>query len=355
MEGKTHYERIIGGTQEEKEAASQELQSAFDERSQKLAEYEIEKSPEDLEILRKTETIIDRMVSEYGGEPKPLPLNHIYVLKPGSVLAMTEGKLAGGIHQALGLKVGVEREKSKLLFASTVAHELFHLKSYKSARIGKTTDDVRLYRSGFSMIDRKDPNKEMGEEKDYFAMLEEAIVAECTKRFLDKISKDEAFSEEAEAVKKFRDWVVAYYRRDGMPEETAKEFERELIYISEPQDKVERVLAFSDDEEKRQAYAAEMFRTLYEKGEFEAVERYQERKKLYELLDKIIEGSAGKFKNRDEVFDEFAKANFSGNYLPLARTVENILGKGSFRRLAEEFSEEPEKKEEHETSEETNS
>jgi hypothetical protein len=65
-------------------------------------------------------------------------------------------------------------------------------------------------------------------------------------------------------------------------------------------------------------------------------------------------GSGGKFKNRDEVFDEFAKANFSGNYLPLARTVEGVLGKGSFRRLAEEFSEEPEK-EEHETSEETNS
>jgi len=354
MEGKTHYERIIGGTQEEKDVASKELQTAFEERSEKLAEYEIEKSPEDLEILRKTEAIIDRMVAQYGGESRPLPLDHIYVLKPGSVLAMTEGKLAGGIHKPLGLKVGVERGKSKSLFASTVAHELFHLKSYKSARVGKSGDDVLLYRSGLSMIDRKDPNEEMGEEKEYFAMLEEAIVAECTKKFLDEISKDETFSEEAEAVKKFRDWVVAYYRSGRIPEEKAKEFERELRYISEPQDKVERVLAFSDDEGKRQAYAAGMFRALYEKGEAETVERYRERKMLYELLDKLVEGSGGKFKNRDEVFDEFAKANFSGNYLPLARTVEGILGKGSFRRLAEEFSEEP-KKEEHETSEETNS
>lgn len=74
----------------------------------------------------------------------------------------------------------------------------------------------------------------------------------------------------------------------------------------------------------------------------------------YELLDKLVEGSGGKFKNRDEVFDEFAKANFSGNYLPLARMVEGIFGKGSFRRLAEEFSEKP-KKDEHETSEEINS
>lgn len=349
MEEKTHYKQIIGGTQEEKEGASKELQATFDERSKKLAEYEIEKSPEDLEILRKTESIVDKIVAQYGGKPKPLPLDHIYVLKPGSVLVMTEGKLAGGIHKPLGLKIGVERGKSRLLFASTVAHELLHLKSYKSARVGKSSEDVRLYRSGLSMIDKKDPSEEMGDEKEYFALLEEAIVAECTKKFLDEISKDSAFSEEVEAIAKFRDWVVSYYRRSGISEEKAKEFERELKYISEPQNKVERVLAFSDDEEKRQAYAAGMFRALYEKGKVETVERYRERKKLYELLNKLVENSGGKLKNRDEVFNEFAKANFSGNYLSLARTVESILGKGSFRRLAEEFSEEP-KKEDRETS-----
>ena len=126
-----------------------------------------------------------------------------------------------------------------------------------------------------------------------------------------------------------------------------------MKYISDPQDKVEKVLAFSDDEEKRQAYAAGMFGALYEKGEVETVERYKERKKLYKLLDKLVINSGGKFKSRDEVFDEFAKANFSGNYLPLARTVEGILGKGSFRKLAEEFSEEP-KKDEHDASETIN-
>src|SRR3989344_7722222 len=215
MEEKTHYERIVGGTQEEKEIASKERQDTFDERSNKLAEYQVEKTSEDLEILKKTEAIVDSIVARYGGEPKELPLDHIYVLKPGSVLAMTEGRLAGGIHKPLGLKVGVEKGKSKSLFASTVAHELFHLKSYKSARVGKSGEDVRLYRSGLSMIDRKDPNEEMGEEKEYFAMLEEAIVAECTKKLLDEIGTDSFFSEEAEAVRKFKDWVVAYYRLDG--------------------------------------------------------------------------------------------------------------------------------------------
>lgn len=343
MEGKTHYERIVGGTEEEKEAASKKLQEAFDERNKKLAEYELEKSPEDLEILRKTEAIVDGLVAQYGGEPKALLLDHIYVLKPGSVLAMTEGRLVGGIHKPIGLKIGVERGKSKSLFASTVAHELFHLKSYKSARVGKSGEDVRLYRSGLSMIDKKNPDEEMDDEKEYFAMLEEAIVAECTKKLLDEINKDTLFNEETKAVAKFRDWVIAYYRRGGIAEEKAKEFERELKYIADPQDKVERVIAFSDKEEERQAYAAGMFRALYEKGEVETMERYAERKKLYELLDKLVIRSGGKFRSRDEVFDEFAKANFSGNYLSLARTIESILGRGSFRKLAEEFSEEPKK------------
>lgn len=344
MEGKTHYERIIGGNREEKEKASEALQVVFEERSKNLAKYEIEKSPEDLEILKKTEAIVDRMIAQYGGEPKALPLDHVYVLKPGSVLAMTEGKLAGGIHQPIGLKVGVEKGKSKLLFASTVAHELFHLKSYKSARVGKSGEDVRLYRSGFSMFDKKDADKEAGEEKEYFAALEEAIVAECTKKFLDKISEDSIFHEEAGALQRLKNWIIAYHRRGGVAEEEIKKLEKELKYIANPQDKVEQVLANVDTEEKREAYAAGMFAALYEQGEVETTERYRERKKLYDILDILIARSDGAFKNRDEVFDEFAKANFSGKYLPIARTVEGILGKGSFRKLAEEFSEEPEKK-----------
>lgn len=62
MEGKTHYERIIGGTSEDKETAEKELQSIFEERSEKLAEYEIEKTPEDLEVLNKTESIVNRII-----------------------------------------------------------------------------------------------------------------------------------------------------------------------------------------------------------------------------------------------------------------------------------------------------
>ncbi|MSU54813.1 MAG: hypothetical protein EXS48_03225 [Candidatus Staskawiczbacteria bacterium] len=344
MEGeKTHYEDIIGGTEEEKEEALKDLQAIFDEKSDKVAPYELEKTAEDLEIIEATDIIVNKILRKYGGKPKSLPLDHIYIVKPGDVLKITKGKLDMGIHMPIDLKIVVEKEKSKLLFASTVAHELFHLKSYKSARIWKSGEDTHLYRSGLSMIGQKDKNQESGKGKDYFGMLEEAIVAECTKKFLDETSENDLFKEEQEAIAKFKEWVMAYYRSTGVSEENIKVFDEELKYISNPQKRVQEVMASSEDEKYRQAYAAGMFRRLDEGGKTEGMERYKERKMLYNLMDKIITKSDGKFKDREQIFTEFAKANFSGKYLPLARTIERILGKGSFREIAEEFSNEPRK------------
>ncbi len=340
MEGKTSYERVVGGTGEEKEIALKELQNIFDEPNKKMGEYELEKAPEDLELIIKTESIVDDLVERYGGDPKPFPLDHIYILKAGSVFDMTEGKLGGGIHMPLGVKIGVEKGESNLLFASSIAHELFHAKSPKVARVGKSGEDVRIYRSGISMMDKKNLNDELGDEREYFGMLEEAIVAECTKKFLEKIAKEEPFSKEVEAVEKIWGWVSEYYLKTGMAEEKIQQIGEELKFISQPQEKINEVEAFSEDENERQSYAAGMFRRIYEKGEVESLERWRERKMMYDAFDNIIARANGRFKNRDDVFNEFAKANFSGNYLPLARMIENTMGKGSFRKLANEFAKE---------------
>lgn len=120
-----------------------------------------------------------------------------------------------------------------------------------------------------------------------------------------------------------------------------KRAEDEIKYIPNAPDIVQRVTTFSTDEAKRQAYAAGIFDAMNEKGDVTTLERRTEREKLYTLLDKIVGSSGGKYNNRDEVFDVLAKANFSGNYMPAARMIEGILGKGSFRKIAEDFSEKP--------------
>lgn len=343
MIGKTNFERIVGGTKNDKEEAAKTLQEIFESKSARLGDRQIEKSAEDLEILRITESLVDEIITQYGGTPQHVLLDQIYFLKPGGVAEATSGDISGGVCTPLTIKIGIDRNESNLLFACSIAHELFHLKSYKSARIGEDTEDVRVYRSGITLTDIKDKSKKLGEEKIYFEHIEEAIVSECVKKFYEEVGKNSLFASDFEALKKIRDWIVASRRRAGAPEETNKKIESELKYVSRPQELVAQVLAYSDNEELRQDYASGAVDSKLQNSEVEIFERYEERSALYKLLDKLVEGSKGKYENRDQIFNEFARANFSGNYLPLARIVEDILGKGSFRKIAEEFSAENKK------------
>jgi hypothetical protein len=338
------FDRIIGGTDMDKAGASIELQELFDLKNEMLEKYEVEKTPEEIILIEKTITIVDRMVTQYGGTVGKLPEDHIYVLRPGAIALVDGGKFHNGYHSPLGAKIGVDRTDSPFIFSAVLAHELFHLKSYKAARIYGRGDvgHVGLYRSGLAMVDTKDPGEMPGDEKYYFAMLEEAIVAECTIKFTDELSQDPIFIEDARAINMFKDWFVGYYTRNGGPEEMMKEFQIELRYIANPQEMAQKVLDHSPDEKVRQAYAVVLLDKLHLDKKLNMVERYKERKMLYKLLDLLVQNSDGRFQNTDEVFTELAKANFSGHYLGVARMIENILGKGAFRKLAEEFSSEPE-------------
>lgn len=334
----TPFEKIINGSEKEKELAMQKLQEIFTKKDEELSKYEIEKSPEDLELIKKTESIVDRVIKRYGGKLKPIPPDNIYLLRPGSVSEITEGRLVGGVHRPLGAKIGVEKRESNLMLASCIAHELFHSKSYHSARTAKSAEDIRPFRSGLAMRDRKNPDAARGSEKEYFSMLEEAIVAECTKKFLDKIGEDEQFKEEVDAMKRFKSWVMGYFKRMELPPEHIMAINEEIIYIPDVRVFVDRVLKERPDEESRQEYAAGVLRALHDSNRVETVERIRERKLLYGVLDKIISKSGGKFKDRESIFTEFAKANFSGKYLPLARIIEKTIGRGAFRELAEKSS-----------------
>lgn len=332
MEGKTHFERVVGGDEESRALAHKDLQEFFDFKTKRFEGYEVEKTPEDIEIINKVMALVDRTVLRYGGIPKPLPLDHIHILRPDSIYAVSEGMFRGGMHTTLFGYIAVDKKILKLGFASTLIHELFHAKSYKSAQI--KNGELDLYRSGFNMVDRKGNS-----EKKYFRDLEEAIVAECVKRSLDELRENSIFRDEVAGFEKFKNWVAAYARRKGISEEKIKEMGEEIKYIDGIQEKITDVTDYSEDEKHRQAYAAGTFDAIHKQGkDIEWVERYKERKKMYDLFDNLIEKSGGKFKSRDEVFEIFATANFSGNYLTVAKVVEDILGKGAFRKLAEEFS-----------------
>jgi len=90
------------------------------------------------------------------------------------------------------------------------------------------------------------------------------------------------------------------------------------------------------EDRKLQLLLASLLRALASR-EVGFRERLRERQKLDELLYRLLQQMPEKFQSKEELFSEFAKANFTGNYLPLARLIEKSMGKGSFRRLAKEF------------------
>lgn len=56
---------------------------------------------------------------------------------------------------------------------------------------------------------------------------------------------------------------------------------------------------------------------------------------LMEVVDEVIEKSNGLYESREEVLDIFIRAQVTGNVLPIARILDNVYGKGSFRKFGE--------------------
>lgn len=335
MEG-THNFEIIGGGEKEKKKVSDRLQEEFDNRYAKLEKYEMEKTPEDLEILKKVEERVDETVKKYGGVPRNFPRDHLYLLPPGAIAEYSNKRILGGVHVPLRSVIGVEREDSNLMFASTIAHELFHLKGFKSVRIFQDGEQFFLNRTGISLIDNK-TEEVRGEEKEYFIGIEEALVTELTRRLVEALGEEEEFKAESESMGKIRNWLAGNMRRRKIAEDKIEEFSEEFTYIDNPENFAVEVEKYSKDENSRQNFAQGRFDRMYTEGLVEFRERYSDRKKFKGLILEIVEKSEGKYIASD-IFDEFAKAHFTGRYLPLAHLVEEVLGKGSFRKIANDFS-----------------
>ncbi len=336
MEEKHHFDKIIGGTPEKIAGAHKGFEHIHNVKSKFLSPYDTPKTPEEVECIQQIEKVVDEIVTQYGGKIKEIPIDNIYVLNPGDIEKATEGRQKGGVSYVERCDIGIEREDSKLLFASTLAHEMFHTKAFRSAKYDDTHALPYTYRNGVTLTDIKTPVSQGGEKKIYFAPLEEAIVTECTRRALEKLGKQELFKEEYDAVKKIIGWVASDAEKRGEKKQTIDWLKREVKYVPGSIEKVK--LLEEQAEQNRDMYARQLFDTLYDEGKIEVFERVGERIGFYTLLDEIIKKSNGKFKTHEELFGLFAQAQFSGNYLPLARTVEEILGQGEFRKIAEEFT-----------------
>lgn len=332
-ESPINYTRIIGADTE----SIEELKVINHEMTLKslgevyFGKYMVEPTELERENIDSTYSYVESIATQYGSVEQ-FDKNRIAILEKGAVLKSTKGRSEGGVYNSLYKAVAVDRRNSVILTAKSIAHELFHAYSFHSEQYTEGDSCTRPYRSGISMHSRD-------HEYEYFHVANEAIVSELTNRYvIDVARKDERNTDIFEKSDFCKEWFKNMLDAKKIAGEEKKKylfFIDQIVLFPEP-DVLYQVLQSNDYEDD---YKVGFFMGALKRQEDLGsifLERDEERIKFNAVIDRLIEASEKKF-DRNTVFDEFARAHFTGNYQPLARFVESILGQGSFREIAKEL------------------
>jgi len=294
--------RVAGVTSAQESKILTDVETGYFDK-QELNKIEREKTPEETEIINGILSNMSAFVRRYGGVPAPIKIEHIHIIdlnkstegQTDSVKTM-KGKVSllgrySFPDQAVYIAVMPEGDSrdSKLFFAIRVAHELMHFNAFQSADLNLKENTVSERRSGFSV------KVKGGEEnKHYFEQIHEAMTEELTKRF-------------------------------------DKEYFRSIPALGDDIKQRDTSRLENNDKTGVTAY-------LFAKGK-EGVAPYaypEERKKLKGTIKEILKKNPEQFKSKEDVFNIFAEAYFTGKMMDVARLIEKTFGKGSFRKLGEE-------------------
>lgn len=253
---------------------------------------EIEKTPEEIEIINGILTNLPAFVKKYGGIPLPLKPEHVHIIDPHKLKSGIFEKLNGFYSfelQAVFISGALSR-KDNHRFANTLAHELMHFSGFQSINFNSEDKTLRRRVGGLSvMIKDNDKNSS------YFHAINEAVTTELEKRFGEEYFK-------------------------SIPPLADEEYEKS------------KAMEDFFSEETINSYTNTDLTML-------CTEEYSysnEREKLIEILAEIRQKDPEQFESQEDVFKIFAEAYFTGKILKLARLIEKTYGKGSFRKLGAE-------------------
>jgi len=327
------FDNIIGANPQQKEKVKEDWQSdsvEFAERDEiKYAELEQVITPEKRNEILKIEKYVNEIAGFYGATEKLEP--KIVMLEAGGVFKFTEGEFREGFCYEYSRRIVVDSKESRVGFATTLAHELFHLAGFNSLRYSKETGDTKLYRTGIALISK--------DGKDiYFHDIAEALVAEASRIFFERyLRNDPQYVEEIKKTDFVKGWLQKYYNWCNVPIEKQNEI-LDDIYLFPDIDHLIDKLNGDDVEDFKFGFLHGYIEGMLEDDAVILRERSDERKKFYSLVDEILKNSEGRYSDRQEIVDVFMRAQFSGRLLPLARILEKTIDKGSFRRAANDFA-----------------
>lgn len=330
---KLPFNNVVGGNQENRDGVKENWKKESDEflkRTEfRYAGFEKILTREKILEIEKIEQTVDGVAQFYGATKKILP--KIVILEPGSVFKITQGEFRSGVCSPYMRRIMVDYRESKLDFATTLAHEMFHMSEYTSLIFSQETKDTELHRAGVSIFGKDGKTV-------YFADIEEALIAEAVQTFFNEyLRKNTQFTEEIKKTDFVKNWLGKFYDYAGVPKEKQNEFLDSIYSFPDVDDLIER-LNGNDNEEFKFGFLDGYIKAMLENDDVVIRERMDERKKLDSLVDMILNSPENEYKSRKEIINVFMRANFSGKLLPLARMIEKSLGKGSFRSVGMDSS-----------------
>lgn len=330
MERQPSFSRIIGGTEEQRNTLKEEVEEKMAITGEEVFGEELLDPTEEEKVLINKAVAYSNSIAASYGSTRDVDPQRVFVLCDGAVSRLTGGDISGGVQNRLTQITGIERKISPVIFAMTVVHESCHGASFSSAQIVEDGTQ-RPYRQGISMRERNGDSA-------YFKQAEEAIVTILARRFYDEVLADDSrYKEEITRTSEIKSWLVSYVKKNA-PLEKQERFLNlidDIIILPDNENLYNMMSDSSLDEDSVFGYFQGFYQEELKSGNI-LLERSRERKIFDEVLERIIQKSEGKI-TKQEIFDDFAKAHFTGNYLPLAKKVEGIMGKGSFRDLASEL------------------
>jgi len=311
MEKFSSFKRVAGAVSEtEKQNILNKQASIFSEQNfPELKQIEREKTPDERDILKLTDSSTNELLEKYGVKGFVIPINNVHIVSEKD----WPNDQGSAFYSSMAQAVAVREAPAKIVFLKKVFHEMLHFKSYNALQV--TTDQeakTDQYRVGLTVVTRDG-------KKQYFKYLNEAVTEELTKRHVTKLFNNPLFSEEQKRTTE----IMARY-----PEAKAKSgqklFDNEVYYADTAdfdtwKDAVGRLFG----NERNRQLVAESF--SYKK----------ERDFLYLLIGRIYQENIEDFKDIEEIFDLFAQAALTGNLLSIGKLIDKTFGAGTFRKIGE--------------------
>jgi len=311
--GHSSFERIVGNVSAaEKENIRREFDDQFDDQVFKaLVEKERAKTPEELRIIALANEATNKLRKEYGLDDFDVPAQNIHIIKEDEWPKHRDKEDAIYIPSMQGV---LSREhEANLVSMSRILHEMVHFKSYTSAQVTESEQpELMQYRSGLRVNTRDG-------KAGYFRNLNEAVTEEITIELMSKVLHDPLFEKEIKQTEdlgtRYPDAVTA----GGKPLFNDDTYYARFADKTTLKDKVGRLVG----RERSRTISVAHF--TYQR----------ERKILNELITKLFERNAQKFRSADEVAVLFTKGMMTGNILPLGKLIDGTFGKGTLRKIGE--------------------